>query len=236
MSIRREIGALMAVLALLVTAGCSIGDPGAATTQERAVDGVTRVDLRTSGTLVITQGEPVSLQVTAGESVIERLTSDVRDGSLVLSVNRSALARLGTVRYDLVVPSLEGVRVSGSGGVRASGDLGPRLTVETAGSGSVRAEGLTLDRLDVTISGSGSVELAGGASRQTVQISGSGGYAAERLKSRVADVRISGSGSAALTVTDSLDAEVSGSGSVTYAGGATAVSSRISGSGRISER
>lgn len=231
----RVIGALVAVTAVLVTTGCAVGDPGPAVTQTRALAGVTQVDLRTSGTLVITQGESASLQVTAGENVIDRLTSDVRDGSLVLSVSRSPLVRLGTVRYDLVVPSLEGVRVSGSGGVQAAGDLGPRLTVETSGSGSVRADGLKLERLEVTISGSGSVELTGGVSRQTVQISGSGGYAAERLKSREADVRISGSGSAALTVTDSLDAEVSGSGSVTYAGGA-AVSARTSGSGRITER
>jgi hypothetical protein len=229
------IGWLAAVIAVLVTTGCAIGDPGRAATQTRTVAGVTAVDLRTSGTLVITQGERVSLQVTAGENVIDRLTSDVRGGSLVLSVRRPGLVRLGTVRYDLVVPSLDGVRVSGSGGVESSGDLGPRLAVETSGSGSVRAEGLKLERLDVSISGSGSVQLVGSASRQTARISGSGGYAAGRLKSREAEVTISGSGNADLTVTDSLDAEISGSGSITYAGGAT-VNARTSGSGRITER
>ncbi len=231
----RVVRRLAALIAVLMATGCAMGDPGPATTQTRAVVGVTAVDLRTSGNLVITQGEPTSLRVTAGANVIDRLTSDVRGGSLVLAVSRPGLVRLGTVRYDLVVPSLDNVRVSGSGGVAASGDLGPRLSIDTSGSGSVRADGLALQLLEVAISGSGSVEVAGSASLQTAHVSGSGAYSAGHLKSQVAKVTISGSGNADVTVTDSLDAEISGSGSITYAGGAT-VSARTSGSGRISAR
>lgn len=73
------------------------------------------------------------------------------------------------------------------------------------------------------------------ADRQEVVISGIGYYHGADLESRLADVLVSGAGDADLFVTDSLEATVSGAGSIMYAGGAKARSS-VTGIGSVQER
>lgn len=220
----------------ILLGGCGvIGDPGPSTTETRAVEGVSAVDLRTSGNLSVNIGGEPSLTITAGENVVDRLRSEVQDGVLVLDVEGPGWGRLGQVQFDLTVESLEAVSVSGSGQAALGAVEGPSLEIDIGGSGSVTAKEIELDELATLISGSGQVDVAGRAARQEVEISGSGTYSAADLESEDAVVLVSGSGNVDLTVSDTLDAEVSGSGSVTYSGGAS-VSTRISGSGSVQRR
>jgi hypothetical protein len=237
MSSHRTLATLTATGALALTlTGCGSLTAGSGTTEERAVDGVTAVVLATSGTLTVEHGTEQSLTVTAGAYVLPHLTSDVRDGVLVLDTDDSPRwGPQGSVEYRLVVPDLESVRVDGSGSVAAGPDLaaGDELEVVLDGSGDVRFDDVDVETLDLSIAGSGDVEIAGSADRQRVSIEGSGRYTADELTSREAQIGLEGSGDATLTVTRTLDAHVQGSGSVTHAGGAH-VTSDVDGSGRVS--
>jgi len=228
-------GSLLAVAVLLT--GCSLGsfarDPGPPRTEERTIEAVTEVELATSGELTLTAGDTPSLRITAGAAVAGELTSEVRGDRLVLDTDGS-VGNLGEVSYELVLPDVRVLQVSGSGDVRAS-SLRGLAEVLLDGSGNVRIEGLETDELTVELSGSGTVTLDGRAGRQRVALDGSGDYRAAELDSDDAEVSVSGSGSADVTVRGSLDAEVSGSGSITHGGGAD-VTSDVSGSGSVSER
>ncbi|WP_448626156.1 head GIN domain-containing protein [Geodermatophilus sp. URMC 64] len=210
-------GAWVAAAVVLLT-GCGLtsftGDPGPARSEDRPVEAVSGVELATSGELVLTTGDTPSLRITAGENVLDQLTSEVRDGRLVLDAERS-VGDLGDVRYELVMPAA--------------------ATLEVSGSGTLRAEGLDVDELRVRLSGSGTVTLDGRAGRQVVEVDGSGQYDARQLDSKVADVTISGSGSADVEVSDFLVAVVTGSGTVTYGGGPE-VERHVDGSGSVEER
>jgi hypothetical protein len=204
--------------AVVLLGGCALtsftGDPGPARSEDRPVEAVPEVELATSGELVLTTGDTPSLRITAGENVLDQLTSEARDDRLVLDAERS-VGDLGDIRYELVLPAVG--------------------TVEVSGSGTVRAEGLDVDELRVRLSGSGTVTVDGRADRQVVEVDGSGEYDARQLDSETADVTIAGSGSADVEVSDFLVAIVTGSGTVTYGGGGQ-VERHVDGSGSVEER
>lgn len=232
---RRLATVLAAVVAVIPLAGCgadlgplNVGDPQ---TQDRDVSGATAVELRTSGDLVVERGAETSLTITAGDAVIDDLTSEVVDGVLRLGSDR--WGRLGEVHYRLVVPELASIAVHGSGDVEseASGD---DLVIEVAGSGDVEVRDVDAESVVVRIDGSGEVELAGRSDLHQVTIAGSGDLTAPDLTTLTSAVSIEGSGSATVHVLERLDASIGGSGSVTHTGGAE-VTSTVEGSGDVVE-
>jgi len=226
--------ALAVPAALVALAGCgAFGDPGPQTSRQRSLEEVTAVVLHTGGDLTVTAGDEPGLTVTAGEDVIDRLTSEVHDDRLVLDT-KGSVGSLGEVGYELVLPAAHAVELSGSGSISAASPSA--LTgIELSGSGEVRAEGLAVDALTVDLSGSGTITVAGTAARQTLELDGSGTYRAAGLDSTDAVVTIGGSGSADVQVTGTLKAVIEGNGSITYGGGAT-VEEQIDGSGTVEER
>jgi hypothetical protein len=220
------------VLVLTAATGCSVfADPGPDTTQDRTVAGVTSIRLETSGDLSVGPGDSPRLTVTAGSEVIDRLTSDVVDGVLVLGMD-GRVPSLGDVQYFLTLPRLDGLVVDGSGDVEVATVPTDALSIEVTGAGDVEVSGVAVQQLRVALSGSGNVESEGSAAVQEVLVEGAGDYDGSSLDSRQATVTVSGSGDADVRVTGELTAVVTGSGDIEYTGGAQ-VSSTVEGSGEV---
>jgi len=219
----------VAALAAVGLTGCIRLGPTA--TESREIGDVTAVVLDTEGDLEIREGEP-SLTIHAPASILDLLTSEVRDGVLELGRRPGAfLAGIAEVRYELTVPSLDSIEVSGSGDVTSTVSA-DGLTIEISGSGDVTVDGIDADAVQLTIDGSGDVELTGVANSLTADIAGSGEVDSEGLEVRDATIDISGSGGLSVNATDTLTVDISGSGSVTHTGGAE-VDAQISGSGDV---
>lgn len=223
--------ALTAATALVAVAltGCVRVGPMSSSTPE--IDDVSAVVLDTSGDLTITEGDP-SLTIHAPAGILDRLTSEVRDGVLVLG-RRPGFASFGfaEIRYELTVRSLESIEINGSGDVESTVS-GEELTIEINGSGDVVVTGLDAETVELRADGSGDIELMGDAGSLAAEIGGSGEVESSDLEVRNASVSISGSGEVDLHVTDTLEVEISGSGTVRHRGGAT-VEADISGSGDV---
>lgn len=219
---------------VLMTAGCGqVRDAGPATSAQRTVAGFHAVQLETSGDLTITVGEAESLTVEAGANIIDGLTSEVVDGTLVLG-GKSGAWFGGTIHYTLTVTSLDRIELEGSGSVTGTGVLtGDDGTLAVSGSGSATLSGLRLSDLTTDLSGSGGVTVTGSATTATVTVSGSGDFDGSGLATEQATVEVSGSGQARVEVSGTLAAAVSGSGDVVYTGNPTSVQRDRSGSGDI---
>src|SRR4051794_10257503 len=114
-------GVLAAAVAALSMAGCAVGSgPGPVTTEQRPVEGVRAVRLETSGDLSLASGSAGRLTVTAGRDVLSRLTSTVKDGTLVLG-SKPDTSSSGDIRYSLTLPRLEGLAVTRSRGTPGGG-------------------------------------------------------------------------------------------------------------------
>jgi hypothetical protein len=212
--------------------GNAIRGSGKVTTEKRDVSDFDEVSLSGSGNLVITRTGTESLTIEAEDNVIPYLKTEVSGHRLVIgTTDNVSLQTTRPITYTLTVKALEALSLSGSGNISASGvpDLGE---VHVSGSGNMFISGIHTDKLTTRISGSGDVNAAGKAGSQEVRISGSGNYRAEGLESKEARLEVSGSGRAAINARDKLDARISGSGYIEYAGDPT-VSQSITGSGRL---
>ena len=93
--------------------------------------------------------------------MLDRLTSDIVDGVLVLDVTGPRFGfDLGEIDYALTVPRLSAVTVQGSSDVTADFSEADDVAVEIDGSGDVEGSGIDASEVTVTISGSGDVTLA----------------------------------------------------------------------------
>ena len=233
--------AAAAALGLVIAAGTlltgcgdtgAFADPGPTRTEQRPVDGVHAVDLRTSGDLTITTGATPKLTITAGRTTLRYLTSTLQDGTVVLD-SRSGHNASGDIHYELTLPTLDGVVIAGSGSAHGTVVADGSFTVAVSGSGSAALDGLAATAVTVQLSGSGDIHLAGTTDAQSVELDGSGTYLGTELTSQTSDVHIDGSGNAHVNAINQLDAQISGSGNISYTG-TPALTTQISGNGTIS--
>jgi len=224
---------LIVVALLLCACGLrTVRGSGRLVTESRDVRDFDRVSLSGSDEAIITQGDEESLTVETDRNVMRYITSEVRDGTLVLGTKIGAIVRPTRLRFTVSVKDLAGLTVSGSGDIVAERVDTDRLEIKTSGSGQVRVDTLRAEQVEVRISGTGDVELAGQVTAQEVTIVGSGEYRGGDLRSETSAVTIRGAGDATLWTTESLDARLTGRGSASYYGNPrTDVSS--AGSGKL---
>ncbi len=205
-------------------------------TETREIDRITAVELANSGNLEITQSNAESLEIEAEDNILPLLTSDVRNGRLVLGVKPNISIRaMRPIVFRLTVRNLNEIVATASGNITARSLEAGDLTLRVNGSGNLNIDALNARAVKAHLTASGSVTLNGTADTLDVTISGSGSYNGSGLITREAIVRNSASGSAHVNATENLDATVSGSGSVTYIGNPT-VRQTDSGSGSIRPR
>ena len=224
-----------AFVGLVALAGCgALTDAGPQTTAERTIGSVTAVELQTSGDLTVTVGETPGLTIKAGANQLDYLTSEVDGNTLVLD-SKAGMPGGGSISYDLVVPSLSSLDVSGSGSATGAGTLRGEATVTVSGSGDVTLTGVQVPSWAVGWSGSGKVTLGGSADSQQIDVSGSGDYDGKELSVGDTGIEVTGSGNAKVTVSGRLAVSISGSGNVTYFGSPTQVEKSVSGSGSVNQ-
>lgn len=228
------------------------GDTGPRETVSQELTPVSTVDIGTSGTMHVVVGDEPSLTITAGHEVLEEITAVVHGDTLTIDLHGMWI-NTGRIEYELVMPALSSVVVSGSADVTGeiaptgaatvtidgSGDVdvtgagaADEVTVDIEGSGGVRLGDLDAQQVTVAIDGSGEVTLAGRTAVLGVRIPGSGDVDADDLLAADVTVQIDGSGEALVHAAETLDVVIEGSGDVRYTGDPQ-VSEDIDGSGDV---
>jgi Putative auto-transporter adhesin, head GIN domain len=184
-----------------------------AATQVRDVAAFNSVELAGSNNVVIRVGEKQSVVVKADSNLLDRVTTQVQSGRLVIANTPGSFTTRSPMSVEVTVPTLTALTLTGSGNIVVDGIETESLTVTFPGSGTFTASG-TVTRLDVTVSGSGTVQFT-------------------RLVATDVRAVVSGSGSIFITATKSLDAAVSGSGAILYAGNPQDVTKSVTGTGAI---
>ena len=214
-------GRWCASVSLIAAAGalaaCSIATgSGNVVSESRTVSGFTKIDLSGAGDVIIEQNGNEALTIEAEDNLMPKLTSEVVDGTLRLGEKSNLTIHLTKpVTYRVSMKDISGLMISGSG--------------------TVTAATITAPSLGVDLSGSGKITVGGAVDQQDLAISGSGAYQAKDLQTKIASAEISGSGNATVTVSDKLDAQLSGSGQLTYYGNPPEVTQEVSGSGRLTK-
>lgn len=186
---------------------------GVPATQTREVASFSSVELAGGNNVVIRVGEKRSVVVKADDNLLNRITTDVKSGALVIGNTPGSLKAKSPMSVEVNVPSLNALALTGSGNIMVGGIKTESLTVTLSGSGNLFGSG-TATSLDVTVSGFGNARFT-------------------QLDADNVHAVVSGSGVIFVTATKSLDAAVTGSGTIMYAGNPQDVRKSVTGSGAI---
>jgi hypothetical protein len=205
-------------------------------TENRTVPSFTNIDVEGSGIVTLSQGIVQSVSVETDDNIMGLVKTEVVGGVLHLGfVPGTSVGRMTRLSFRITAPRIDGIVISGSGDVHAAAPLRTSaLGLEIRGSGSIDAS-VEADTVRATIGGSGGINVNGHTGDLSVTINGSGSLQARDLASLTADIRVNGSGGADVTVRDTIAITISGSGNVSYGGGAKATV-RSSGSGTARQR
>jgi hypothetical protein len=191
----------------------TIDGSGVPATQARAVGEFTGVELGGSNNVVIRVGEEQSVVVKADDNLVDRVTTEVQSGTLVIANTPGSFSTRSPMSVEVSVPTLDTLQLTGSGNIVVDGIQTESLTVDLPGSGTLTGSG-TATHLEVTVGGSGTVQFT-------------------RLVADDVRAVVSGSGSIFVTATESLDGSVSGSGAILYTGNPPDVTRNVTGTGAI---
>lgn len=225
------------LLSLLVT-GILAFSSVKAEKQDRDVSPFSKISLRISGKVYLTQGEPQSVKIVAKESVIDNIITEVKGDELHIRFQNKTIFQRnfnpGKVEIYITVPDINGLAVSGSGDILAKNLEARILDLAVSGSGNIEIDALDSKKIKGAISGSGNILLGSGgvAEDLTVAISGSGNFDASGFDADEVTVSTSGSGNCKVTSNGSIKARIAGSGNVYYNGGAS-IDASVAGSGRV---
>lgn len=205
---------------------------GIGATQGRSVSGFDKVMSSGNFEVHITKGNGFELVLNAEENILPYIETSLSGNTLLIDIPglHNVKNRL-PMKVFITVPTLTGVKQSGSGNITTDYFTTDKMELFISGSGSI-STAVDANIVDAFISGSGWLKIAGDANQSNLSISGSGNIDSYNLMVNDCDANISGSGNMQVNAIQSIYAKISGSGSIYYSGNPD-IETNISGSGKV---
>lgn len=205
--------------------------------ETREVSGFTGVALSGNMNVELSYGTSNHITVEGDENVLPFIETKVEDGVLqVRTKNKTSLNTRNKLMVYVSLTKLTELKVSGSGNITGNGDFSNdgKTNIALSGSGNINVGMNSFNETAIAISGSGNVTLKGKSTNKIeAAISGSGNIDCSDIVCNDVSAHVSGSGNIKVFANKSIDAKVSGSGSIYYKGSATNINLKSSGSGKI---
>ncbi len=202
--------------------------------QIRNVGDFTGIKVSDAFSIIVSQSETNSVKVDADEKLQSQIKTEVKEGVLTISAEGNLKSDKPVV-IAIGVKSLSSLDASGSTDVNGENQLVcDKVTIESSGAGDVHLD-IKANEIKTKISGAGDITLKGATQLLDASVSGAGDLKASSLEAEKAKITVSGAGDAKINVKQSLDADVSGAGSIIYKGNPTERNVSISGAGSVRE-
>jgi len=197
-------------------------------------------------TVYLKQTNKQEVTVEALADIFAATEFKVENGILMINIerkpenpNKSLWSKIDDIKLNptmKVYVSLKNVselQVNGGGKIISENSIAADfMTLGIAGSGSIDVD-LKGNAVKAELTGSGSLNLKGYATSLDAMLGGSGNLTGYACALESAKVKLSGSGNCELTVSNTLDAMVMGSGTVKHKGNTKSVTKKIYGSGVV---
>ena len=197
---------LVAVLAvaaglLVLAAGLDDSNPATKTvvgsgnvvSQARTLPEFGAIDMAGTNNVTVRVGGPQSVVVRTDDNLLRQVTTNVRQGELVIGETGS-LRTSGTMQVAITVPALAVASMSGDGVLAVTG---------------VRA-----DRFSATLAGTGVLRVTGSADWLRARLTGDGDLDLGSLRARHVAAKLQGTGRIFVNATGTLDTSVTGTGTI----------------------
>jgi hypothetical protein len=182
------------------------------------------------------RSKDVQLRISA--SMIESLrldgSGDIFGGALQAGELTLHLAGAGDIRFgSLAVSGPFSAILRGAGDIRVDKVDAGAARVDLHGAGDIHFKQLNAASLHARLTGAGDVRASGTVAEQTIEVRGAGDFIGRHLAGERVTVTLAGAGRTSVSASQSLDATISGAGSITYAGTPPEVQQRVTGAGSI---
>lgn len=208
---------ILLVAGVVVIAGCSrlgIKGDGVITTTNRPIADFSALEANGAYQIQWSSGKP-ALTICTDQNLLPLITTSISGSSLHIDWKENLRPTKG-ITIIISSPSLADVQLNGAVSVTASNLSGHDLKLDSNGASSIFVDG-SVTNLEADLSGAS--KLNGTA-----------------LHAQTAKVSLNGASYADVTVTETLDASISGVGVLTYAGNPKSVEKDVSGLGKIRPR
>lgn len=199
------------------------------------LNGVNSVVVKGAMTVQLEKGTG-ELQIFGDAESLKTIDISIEDGVLQLSGAKAKFGMSTTSVEKVVIklPSLESLKLSGAAEVTAEGFDNESLFVNVAGAGSCELN-INVQVVKLDVSGAADIEMEGSAETVVITLSGAAGFDAEDYLVKNMTLILSGAASAEVNVSEMLDVNISGVGSVEYKGEPKVLRKRISGAGVVEQ-
>ena len=235
---------VLAALATIAAVSFARNTPsGEMVREDRAATGFHRLEIDGHVEVTLVQGAAEGVTVEAPSSMLRRVRTEVRDGTLFIDAAEQRRmwqwfsGRRGrrTPRITVNLREVDRIGVAGAVTVAADSLKAGELRLDLAGACSLKIRDLQATTLRLDGSGAIKANVAGKVQRQRVDLSGAGSFQASKLASDEAVIEVSGAGKAVVNAAHSLQVDISGAGAVEYLGDPK-VKQSISGIGKVRQR
>jgi hypothetical protein len=186
-------------------------------TEDRFTETFTGVSAGSVFKVFLSQGDAFSVEVTADEEHMEFIKIIVKDDVLHIDYTRRE-RNLGGLEVHITAPEYRFINAGGASDIRSEHSL-VAASMELSVSGASKMDiDLITDELTTNASGASGITLSGETGLHTLVASGVSAVKAYDLETQATYVTSSGGSSVRITVLDTINAEASGSSSVTVRG------------------
>ncbi len=245
--VKKIAGLVITMFLLTINMGCAqikrVKASGNYITKEIKVANFDAIKLQGSEDILYSQSTngKTSIKIYASDNVMDLLNIRVENGTLIVSYknNINIFGDRSEVKVIVSSPTLNNINILGSGdiflktAVRSS-----KLNISIQGSGDIKGNGLSCKELstfvqgsgdmelrsikseivNATVQGSGDITLVGESQTISLKTQGSGDISASGLKGQNVTAVSQGSGDITCYATGSLNAQINGSGDISYKG------------------
>ena len=226
---------IITLLAGCGTVGTQIRGNGNIKTSHRDIGNAKGIQITGSFNTEIVRGEP-GISITGDENLQDYMITELKDDQLYVHLKyRTVFFNSKALTVRISMPDINEIKLDGSGTVSGDNEFitTNRFTVMVKGTGMVDLA-VRSSVLEADLDGSGRINIKGETNSLMSRIDGSGELNTVTTLCKNADITIVGSGKARILVSNSLIANISGSGTVYYKG-KPSVTKNITKSGRVIE-
>ncbi|WBL23596.1 head GIN domain-containing protein [Zunongwangia sp. HRR-M8] len=211
---------------------------GEMVTKNRKISDYDKISLVGFMDVVLVKGNEGDLTIEAESNLQEYITTEVKGGSLKISVKKGvdiSPSKNNSIKVTVPFEDIKSASVTGSGDIWNEDKITAKeFSISVTGSGDIKLE-IDADEIKGHVTGSGDVILTGNTNELDCGVTGSGDFDAFKLKAKLVHAQVSGSGDVMVWAENELNARVAGSGDIEYKGNPKRENFKTSGSGDISK-
>ncbi len=207
--------------------------------QTRSVNRYDRIAITGMMEVQLVAGKEGKIDLEAESNLMEFIETEVSGDLLKIGIKKGVNLQPSKnypIKLIVTFEDLDALSLTGSGHIRNSDPITARdFKVSVTGSGNMNLD-IKTQTLDGTLTGSGDVKLKGNTRDLKCKVTGSGDFLAYEFKAENVTASVTGSGDIEISEENELNANVSGSGDITYMGDPAKQSFKTSGSGKVSKK